>query len=79
MVRGWATQASSAWVDVVSNRGSVQYLKVPVSSPPNEVPDVIAEGVVTLEVPVDDIEVRVYVGTNDVVRMTGYEFLPVDH
>ena len=36
----------------------------------------MAQGVVTLESPVKDVEVRVFVGEQDAVRLDGYELVP---
>jgi hypothetical protein len=38
----------------------------------------LAKGVVTLKSPVKDVEVRVFVGGQDVVRLDGYELVPVN-
>jgi hypothetical protein len=38
----------------------------------------LAKGVVTLKSPVKDVEVRIFVGGQDVVRLDGYELVPVN-
>ncbi|MFN2122894.1 MAG: DUF7024 domain-containing protein, partial [Candidatus Promineifilaceae bacterium] len=78
VVRGEGTVTDTAWVDVVSQKGTVQHARFPLSSTSDGNKGVLAEGVVTLESPVKDVEVRVFVGEQDVVRLDGYELVPVN-
>ena len=78
MLKGSASAVDSAWVDVVSQKGTVQHAKFPLSVTPQGVPGVLADGLVRIEAPVDDLEVRVYVGAQDRVRLEGYELTPVE-
>ena len=48
VVHGLAPQASSAWVDVVSNFGTIKYLKLMISTLSDSTPGVIAEGFLRL-------------------------------
>ncbi len=76
IVHGTASKAATAWVDMVGNKGTIEYLRIPISTVPEGSPGVIAEGWIRIAVPVNDIEVRIYVGANDVVRISGYELIP---
>jgi len=44
---------------------------------PEGMTGVLSSGRVVLEESVDDLEVRVYVGADDEVRLDGYELVPV--
>ena len=76
VVRGEGTVTDTAWVDVVSQKGTVQHARFPLSSTSDGNKGVLAEGEVTLKSPVKDVEVRVFVGEQDVVRLDGYELIP---
>ena len=76
VVLGEGTVTDTAWVDVVSKKGTVQYARFPLSSTSDVNKGVLAEGSVTLESLVKDVEVRVFVGNRDVVRLTGYNLIP---
>jgi len=76
VVRGEGTVTDTAWVDVASQKGTVQHAKFPLSSTSVGNKGVLAKGVVTMESPVKDAEVRVFVGGQDVVRLDGYELVP---
>ena len=39
---------------------------------------ILAEGQIQLDAPVEDIEIRVYVGAKDDVTLEGYELVPVE-
>jgi hypothetical protein len=78
VVSGVATRADSAWVDVVSSNGEVQHARFPISVTSTGADGVLATGRVTLNVPVDDLEVRIYAGTDDKVRLDGYRLEPVE-
>jgi hypothetical protein len=76
VVRGEGTVTDTAWVDVASQKGTVQHARFPLSSTSDGNKGVLAEGMVTMESPVKDVEVRVFVGGQDVVRLDGYELVP---
>lgn len=78
VVKGSASAVDSAWVDVVSQKGTVQHAKFPLAVTTEGVSGVLADGLVRLEAPVDDLEVRVYVGAQDRVQLEGYELTPVE-
>jgi hypothetical protein len=77
LVRGKGNMTSSAWVDVVSGRGSIEYGKFALARTAHE-GGVLAEGLIQLDAPVEDIEIRVYVGAEDDVSLEGYELVPVE-
>ena len=78
VVWGKGTVTDTAWVDVVSEKGTVQHAKFSLSSDVDPGSGVMAEGLVALAAPVQDIEVRVFVGEQDVVSLDGYELSPID-
>ncbi|SHJ01087.1 hypothetical protein [Desulfofundulus thermosubterraneus] len=78
VVKGSASAVDSAWVDVVSQKGTVQHAKFPLAVTTEGISGVLADGLVRLEAPVDDLEVRVYVGAQDRVQLEGYELTPVE-
>ena len=75
VVRGEGTVTDTAWVDVVSQKGEVPHARFPLSSTDDVNTGVLVDGRVTLESPAKDVEVRVFVGTQDVVRLNGYELV----
>lgn len=76
VVNGAASSVASAWVDVAS--GSIQHAKFPLSETQESETGVLASGLVVLDNSVSDLEVRVFVGAEDEVRLEGYELVPVD-
>jgi hypothetical protein len=78
VVTGVASSTGSAWVDVVSGLGSVQHAKFTLTPTAEGETGVLASGQVSLDEDVGDLEVRVYVGADDQVRLDGYEFVRVD-
>lgn len=76
VVWGKGTVTDTAWVEVSSQKGSVQHARLPLSSTNDENKGVLVTGEVALQSPVEDVEVRVYVGVRDVVRLDGYELVP---
>lgn len=76
-VKGTASSTASGWVDVVSELGTVQHAKFPLSQTPEDTTGTLASGQVILDIPVDDLEARVYVGADDKVRLHGYELVPI--
>lgn len=78
VVTGSATSTESAWVDVVSERGEVQHAKLPLTPTERGEVGVLASGQVYLDRNVADIEVRVYVGADDEVRLDGYDLVLID-
>lgn len=77
VLRGKSERSDLAWVDVVSSKGTVQHGKFALK-PTMQGEAVLAEGLVELHAPVEDIEVRVYVGAKDEVTLEGYELVPVE-
>lgn len=72
VVSGAASVAGSAWVDVVSSKGEVEHARFSLATKSGGMVRVLVDGLVKLDKPVDDIEVRVYVGEADRVRLVGY-------
>lgn len=72
-VRGQVEGAGSGWVDVVSQKGVKEHAKFPFSPAAD---GSLVQGQVVLEAPVEDLEVRVYVGEKDKVKVLGYELVP---
>lgn len=65
---GHALQTQTAWVDVAARGGNVQYAKFPLVTGESLLLDEF------IHLPNDelDLEVRVYVGSSDVLQITGY-------
>lgn len=76
VLRGKSRKSGSAWVDVISSKGTVQHGKFALKPTTHE-NAVLAEGQIQLDAPVEDIEIRVYVGAGDDVTLEGYELVPV--
>ena len=77
-VYGTGVSAAQGWVEVVSGRAGVS-ARFPLSAGRTGREGgagVLAEGLVTLELRADDLEVRVFVGEEDVIRLDGYELVP---
>lgn len=77
LVRGKGNIRSSAWVDVRSGRGTIEHGRLALISTTSG-DGTLAEGQVILDAPVEDIEIRVYVGAEDDVTLEGYELVPVE-
>jgi hypothetical protein len=77
LVRGTAKATSSAWVDVVSDKGTFQHGKFALTQTAHGI-GILANGEIQLDSPVNDIEVRVYVGAEDQITLEGYELVPVE-
>ncbi len=77
LVKGSASAVDSAWVDVVAQKATIQYAKFPLAVTPQGLSGVLAAGLVRIEAPADDLEVRVYVGLLDRVKLEGYELSPM--
>lgn len=77
LVRGKGNIRSSAWVDVRSGRGTIEHGKLALISTTSG-DGTLAEGQVILDTPVEDIEIRIYVGAEDDVTLEGYELVPVE-
>lgn len=77
LVHGKSDITSSAWVDVVSGRGKIEYGKFTLH-PTLHDGGLLAEGQIQLDAPVEDIEIRMYVGAEDDVTLEGYELVPVE-
>ena len=72
-----ATITESVWADVVSEQGKVQHAKFKPSSPVENESGTLISGHILLTEAVDDLEIRVYVGENDNIRLEGYELVPI--
>jgi hypothetical protein len=77
LVRGIAETAKSAWVDVVSHRGRIQHGKFRLTSQNTQRDTVIVDALVSLFYPVEDIEIRVFVGAEDCVTLFAYALQPL--
>lgn len=66
-----------AWVDVVSNKGSVQHGKFALSQETQQ-GHILVKGRVKIEKEAQDVEVRVYVGADDEIILNGYELVPIN-
>lgn len=77
-ILGYGDVSSSSWVDVTSGQGCLQHGKFGLTSNNNESDGRLAEGPIILEAPVNDLEVRIYVGAEDKVTLEGFKLLPVN-
>lgn len=77
VLRGKSRKSDLAWIDIVSSQGTVQHGKFTLQ-PTIHDSGVLAEGRIQLDAPVEDIEIRVYVGAEDDVTLEGYELVPVE-
>ncbi len=71
-LHGAAAAAGHSWVEVVSRHTARRHAKYPLSAGEG----VLAEGAVSLEARAEDLEIRVFVGEGDVLRLDGYELAP---
>ncbi|MEF3074312.1 hypothetical protein V2P20_04680 [Methylobacter sp. Wu1] len=77
ILHGKCEKSNSPLVDVVSSRGAVQH-GIFALKPTVHDKRVLAEEQIQLDAPVEDIEIRVYVGAEDDVTLEGYELVPVE-
>jgi len=77
-VLGSAPSVSATYVDVVSGKGSVTHAKFPVTSTEGDETTVLVSKLVYLDEDVSDLEVRVWVGRSDEIRMDGYQLVAVN-
>ncbi|WAK02062.1 hypothetical protein [Methylobacter sp. YRD-M1] len=77
ILRGKSEKSDSALVDVVSSKGTSLHEAFALK-PTTHDSGVLAEGQIQLDAPVEDIEIRVYVGAEDDVTLEGYELVPVE-
>ena len=75
-VRGTASRANGAWVDVVSQRGKINHGKFVIVPPEGLTDYVLIRAPIHLAEPAQDIEVRVYVEADDRLTLDGYELRP---
>jgi hypothetical protein len=75
VVSGSANTETTAWVDVVSAGATVRHIRLEVSDE-QRVNGVLVEGEFVLHDSVDDLEIRINVGPDDVVEVYGYELSP---
>jgi len=73
-ISGFGKAGPSAWADVVSDYGKSVHARF--SLVPNKRGTVV-EGDVVLKEDVENIEVRVYVGEDDRLTLTGYQLVPL--
>jgi phosphoglycerol transferase len=73
VVSGAAVATDTAFVDVVSEGGTVQHFKAQLATTPNGVAGILATGVVKLDAPVTGLEIRIYVTEGDRVELSRYE------
>lgn len=74
-VFGRAKRATSAWVDVVSDRGRVLHARSGLR--PDVERNLLLPGLhVALDGESRDVEIRIFVGAEDDLALTGYEFVP---
>jgi hypothetical protein len=71
-VHGTAVSAEQSWVEVVSAQATYRHARYPLSAG-----QVLVEGLVNVPFRVEDLEIRVFVGEQDAVRLDGYELAPV--
>jgi hypothetical protein len=76
VIRGSGDRFSEAWADVVSGTGSERHALFPLDSgAPTD--GVLVRSRVVLDQPVEDLEIRVFVGAEDELALHGYELRPL--
>jgi len=75
-VRGTLSKADAAWVDVVSQRGNLNHGKFLIENFPSAGEGLLISAPVHLQEDVRDIEIRIYVGADDQLAISGYEMRP---
>ena len=73
-IHGAAQRADSSWVDLVSGTGAVRHSHHELVAAAGD--DVLLQARVRLDSPVHDLEVRLYVGADDQIAMSGYTLAP---
>jgi hypothetical protein len=76
-VFGSGNLPSSVWVDVVSSKGTVQHGKFALSQETQQ-GHTLLKGKIKIEKEAEDVEVRVYVGADDELILSGYELVPIN-
>lgn len=76
-VKGKASLIENAWVDIASNQGKQQYAKILFSNTGDNEDHVLISEFITLDKPVDDLEIRVYVSASEKMRLDGYELVEI--
>jgi len=75
-VLGGAPVVSEAWVAVVSGLDEIEHARFALSSTSGSEAEVLASGHVSLPHDVVHLEIKVYVGSDDDVRLAGYQLVP---
>ncbi|MGE8317172.1 MAG: hypothetical protein ACN6O3_00410 [Comamonas sp.] len=73
---GTVANASEVWVDVVSRKGSVNHGKFMIKQPTGFQENLLIAAPIHLPQPVNDIEVRMYVGAESKIVLNSYELRP---
>jgi len=73
-VYGSVTELHDAYVDVTSNKGNIVHAKFDFRKPDSKL--LVANKIVRISGDIPDIEVRVWVGSRDVLKLSGYSFEP---
>jgi hypothetical protein len=68
--------AETAWVDIVSNKGGLIHARFELINISSTAEGVLLEKNINIEQDVADLEVRVYVGQMDNLRLDSYSLLP---
>ncbi|MBA2880011.1 hypothetical protein HNR65_000318 [Desulfosalsimonas propionicica] len=77
-VKGSASTIDSAWVDVVSEEGTIEHARFPVDKEMGKEKGILVSGNVTLEKSVQDLEVRVWVSKQDTISIDSYSIQPIN-
>lgn len=78
VVRGSASNPEGAWADVVSGRGGSVHARFPLREASGDGEDILLEEDVILSEAVENLEVRVFVGVDSNVSISGYELRRVE-
>jgi hypothetical protein len=73
---GGIVSAETAWVDIVSNKGGLIHARFELINISSTAEGVLLEKNINIEQDVADLEVRVYVGQMDNLRLDSYSLLP---
>ena len=76
-VKGEVGHIEDAWVDIVSHKGTRQYAKLPIQGAESNLDNVLVSADFTLDESVEDLEVRIYVSSSEIIRLDGYELIKV--
>jgi hypothetical protein len=76
VILGTVGHSADAWADVVSAKGSVRHAWYPLESETRG-EGVLVRSRLVLAAPVEDLEIRLYVGPEDELALHGYELRPL--